>query len=86
MKLNVKAFAFAGAILWGLGVFFITLWVILLDGATSEPSLLGRVYRGHSYTVWGAFIGLLWGLLDGLVGGALLAWLYNKFAGEETAA
>jgi hypothetical protein len=84
MKLEVKAFALAGALLWGLGVFFITLWVVLLDGPSSDPSLLGRVYRGHTYTFVGACIGLLWGLVDGFLGGAILAWLYNRFSKGTT--
>jgi len=28
-------------------------------------------------------IGLGWALLDGLVGGAIFAWLYNLLAGTE---
>ncbi len=57
MKLDVKALALSGAILWGLAIFFITLWVMLLDGSTSDPNLIGKVYRGHSFTIPGAFIG-----------------------------
>jgi hypothetical protein len=33
MKLNVKAFAFTTAIIWGLGLFLMTWWVILFQGA-----------------------------------------------------
>lgn len=29
--------------------------------------------------------GLLWALADGLIGGALFAWVYNRFAAIKTA-
>ena len=80
MKLNVKAFAFACSILWGLAIFLVTWWVILLDGAHGEITWLGHIYRGYNISATGSLIGLLWGLVDGLIGGAVLAWLYNRFA------
>ena len=80
MKLNVKAFALTAALFWGLALFFITWWIILLDGATGEITFLGRIYIGFNISPGGSFIGLLWGLVDGLIGGAIFAWLYNLFA------
>ena len=69
MKLNVRALALTSGILWGLGLFLATLWVILFDGATHEPTLLGRIYRGYNISVVGSLFGLLWGFIDGLIGG-----------------
>ena len=80
MKLNLKALAFACSILWGAVVFLVTWWIIILDGASGEPTWLAQVYRGYSISVTGSFIGLAWGLVDGLIGGAAVAWLYNKFS------
>ncbi len=77
MKLNVKALALAGSLVWGLGLFFLTWWVIMLDGATGEATLIGRLYRGYSISPAGSVIGLAWGLADGAIGGAIFAWLYN---------
>ena len=77
MKLNVKAFALTGGIIWGLGLFILTWWIIAFDGATGEPTLIGRVYRGYTVSPAGSFIGLIWGMADGLIGGAIFAWLYN---------
>ncbi len=48
MKLNIKAFALACGILWGLGLFFLTWWLIALDGATGEITWIGRLYRGYN--------------------------------------
>jgi len=65
MKLNVKAFAIAVALVWGLGIFMGTWWIILLDGASSDMTSLGYIYRGFTITPVGSVIGMLWGLLDG---------------------
>jgi hypothetical protein len=80
MKLNVLAFALACGIIWGVGLFALTWWVIAFDGATGEPTLIGLVYRGYKISPAGSFIGLLWAAPDGFVGGAIVAWLYNLFA------
>ncbi len=80
MKLNVKAFALACALVWGLGLFFVTWWVIALDGASDEPTMIGRVYRGYSLTALGSVVGLCWAFADGLIGGAIFAWVYNLVA------
>ena len=81
MKLNVKAFAFACSILWGFAVFLVTWWVILISGASGETTWLGHIYLGYNISPVGSIIGLAWGLVDGLIGGAALAWLYNRFSG-----
>jgi len=86
MRLNVKAFALACGILWGLALFAVTWWIIAFDGATHEPTLIGRVYRGYSICPIGALIGLGWGFVDGLIGGAIFAWLYNLLARFATGA
>ncbi len=77
MKLNVKAFAISGGLLWGIGLFLLTWWIMIFEGATHEPTLIGRVYRGYDLSPAGSLIGLAWALVDGMVGGAVFAWLYN---------
>ena len=80
MTLNIRAFALAFAIWWGVGIFLLTWWVILLNGATGDPTWLGVVYPGFNISPLGSVIGLIWGFVDGLVSGAIFAWLYNTFA------
>ncbi len=84
MKLNVKALALASGLIWGLGLFGLTWWVIAFEGAEAAEytTMIGRVYRGFSFTAAGSFIGLAWGFADGLIGGAIFAWLYNLLAGR----
>jgi hypothetical protein len=85
MRLNVKAFALACGLVWGVGLFLVTWWIILWDGATGEPTLIGKCYRGYEISPSGSIIGLLWALPDGFVGGAIFAWLYNLIAARTTA-
>ena len=77
MKLNVSAFALASGIIWGLGLFALTWWIIAFDGSTHEITLIGRVYRGYDISPLGSLVGLVWGFFDALIGGAIFAWLYN---------
>ncbi len=77
MKLNVKAFALSCGILWGIGLFCLTWWVILFDGASCDPTWLGSFYRGYNISWGGSLIGLVWAFFDGLIGGLVFAWLYN---------
>ena len=77
MKLNVKAFALTFGLVWGFGLFVLTWWIIAFDGSTGEPTLFGRLYRGYSISPAGSFIGLVWAFVDGLIIGAIFAWLYN---------
>lgn len=85
MKLDVRAFAITCGLIWGLGLLFITWWVILFDGPSSDPNLIGRVYRGYTFTPLGSVIGCAWALADGAIGGAIFAWLYNLIAGRLSA-
>ena len=80
MKLNVKAFALTCGIILGAGLFFITWWIIITSGASGEPTIIGSVYLGYNISPSGSLIGLAWATVDGLIGGAIFAWLYNKIA------
>ena len=85
MTLNVKALALASGLLWGFGIFALTWWIIAFEGATGEPTLIGRLYRGYTISPAGSVIGLAWAFADGLIGGALFAWLYNRLAARLAA-
>ena len=77
MKLNVKSFALTCGLVWGFALFLLTWWIMAFDGVTGEPTLIGRLYRGYSISPAGSIIGLAWAFGDGLIGGAIFAWLYN---------
>jgi hypothetical protein len=80
MKLSVKGLALASGILWGASIFLATLWLLARGYDGRLITQLNHFYIGYSYSVVGAFMGLVWGFVDGAVCGAIFAWLYNKLA------
>ncbi|MBQ26542.1 MAG: hypothetical protein CMH81_00140 [Nitrospiraceae bacterium] len=78
MTFNIKAFALACGIFWGLGLFILTWWIIFFEPhVIGEKTFIGYVYRGYTISPLGSIIGLMWAFVDGIVGGAIFAWLYN---------
>lgn len=84
MKFNIKAFAITMALYWGFALFFLTWWLILFQGATREPTFLGKIYIGYTISPLGSVIGLIYALLDGFIGGLIFAWLYNFILSKVT--
>ncbi len=82
--LNAKAFALAAGMLWGGGLFVATIWLLALGHQGQLISALGNFYIGYTFSIAGAFVGLIWGFVDGLIGGAIFAWLYNQLAKRFT--
>lgn len=85
MKLSLKAFTLAGALVWGgYGIFLTGLGNMILP-SYGEHFLLTftSVYPGfHASRTWGdLLVGTAYGMADGGFGGFLLAWFYNLFAG-----
>ena len=86
MKLNVKAFALTSGILSGLGLFVVTWWKILFQGATGNPTFVASVFKGYNLSPLGSIVGLIWAFVVGLIGGAIFAWLYNSLAKPDSSA
>ena len=82
MKLNVKAFALTCGLVWGIALFLLTWWIIAFDGASGEATLIGSLYRGYNISPVGSLIGFVWAFGDGLIFGAIFAWLYNLVSGR----
>jgi len=78
VKLNIKAFALASGLVWGINWFGVTWWMMVFDGATREVMFLGRIYRGFTLSPIGSLVALLWGFADGFIIGLMVAWIYNK--------
>jgi hypothetical protein len=77
MRLQTRAFGFAGGLLSAGSVF---LWTLLLGaaGATgSAPLLLRSFLFGWNVSVAGAFIGAMWAFAWGFLLGAGFAFVYN---------
>jgi len=80
MKLDVKGFALAGGILWGLSVFTIT-W-LKIAGYGSALEVIKSYYLGYTVTPLGSAIGAVYGFFDAGIGCLLFAILYNKLSKE----
>ncbi|AQT66960.1 hypothetical protein STSP2_00098 [Anaerohalosphaera lusitana] len=84
MKLNVKAFALACGLIWGLGVLLMTWYMIAIEGPSDDKFFLGRFYLGYNLTALGSVIAMVWGFFDALIGGAIFAWLYNFLSRKKS--
>jgi hypothetical protein len=78
MMLRIRELGITCGLVWGLGLFVLTWWIMLFEGASGDPTIIGLVYRGYSISPLGSVLGLLWGLADGFVGGLVFGWLYNR--------
>lgn len=82
MKLSVRAFAFTAAIV-GAFAMLITSVIAILVPSWGEPMmvLIGAVAPGVTGANFTSLLLLVfYGAVDGIVLGALFAWLYNRFA------
>ena len=83
MKLSIKGLALTSAILWGIAMLGMGL-ANLVWGSYGQQFLqmMASVYPGYHAirSVSGVIVGTLYGFADGLIGGAVFAWLYNQFA------
>lgn len=83
MKLDVKAMAFALGLIWGILAMFLCGLANLIwpDYGKAFLEAMASVYPGYHATrsFWQVIVGTLYGLVDGAVAGAVIAWLYNRF-------
>lgn len=80
MKLSPKAVGLTMGILSGLALLIMTLLSLYANYLTHFSELLIDVYPYYEISLQGAFAGLVWGFIDGLIGGLLFAWIYNFIA------
>jgi len=84
MRLNVKAMAITGAVLWAACVFLVGLANQIWDGyGTGMLELVASIYPGyHGPAGFGSVIVVtMYAAVDGLVAGTVFGWLYNTVAG-----
>jgi hypothetical protein len=83
MKLSVKAIALTTAILWGASLLLVGL-VNMGSPAYGKAFLecCSSIYPGYHVagTVSSVLVGTGYAVVDGGIGGAVFAWLYNLLA------
>jgi len=78
-RVKADALAFVCGLIGGLGLFVMTVWLVLKGGPQpgQHLQLLSNFFIGYSVTWAGAFVGLLYGVLAGGVAGWLVGRIYN---------
>jgi hypothetical protein len=84
MRLSVKGLALAIGILWAVSILLVG--IVNLASPSYGVAFLAwasSIYPGfhNSRHFLDVVVGALYGLVDGGIGGAIVAWLYNCFAG-----
>jgi len=80
LLLNAKVLGLVLGILFGLGIFIATNWLVIKGGNVVGPhlGLLSQYFIGYHVTFLGSFIGMAYGFAVGTLCGALIGWIYNR--------
>lgn len=82
-RISVLGLTLALGIFWGVYLFVLALlagWGVRFMWVSKElVQILNAVYPGYAVGFTGALIGLVEGFICGGIGGAIIAWLHNKF-------
>jgi ABC-type dipeptide/oligopeptide/nickel transport system permease subunit len=78
--LNTKMLGLSLGLLFGIGMFIATNWLVLKGGKTVGPhlQLLSQYFIGYRVSFFGSFIGLAYGFAVGTLSGSLIGWIYNR--------
>lgn len=76
-KCSPLAAGLAVGIYFGVGLFLIGLIARLTGYCKIFVSFMSTFYIGYTYTFRGAWMGLVWGLVDGFIGAYIVVRIYN---------
>jgi hypothetical protein len=88
MRLHVTALALTAGLLWGGAILVVGLAnLIWPEYGRAFLELMASIYPGYrpATGIGSVITGTLYGLVDGAIGGAIFAWLYNLFVSHNTA-
>jgi hypothetical protein len=89
LKLNVSAIGLTVGVVFGLGVFIVTNWLVLAGGHVDESgqrvvgpnlALLGQFFIGYRVSFIGSLIGFAYGFAFGTLTGSVIGFVYNKLS------
>ena len=82
-KIQGGVLAMVCGLIGGLGLFIMTVWLLLEGGPQvgSHLQLLSNYFIGYSVTWPGSLVGLFYGALTGAVLGWTVGFIYNKVVG-----
>ena len=78
--LNARVLGLALGLVFGLGLFIATNWLVIKGGYPMGPhlELLSQYFFGYRVTFLGSFIGFGYGFALGTLTGSLIGWIYNR--------
>jgi len=79
-RIKTDALAAVCAVIGGIGLFVLTIWLVIKGGPNTGAhlQLLSQFFIGYSVTWWGSFVGLFYGALTGGVIGWSVGRIYNQ--------
>lgn len=82
-KIQTSVMTVVFALFGGLGLFLMTVWLLIRNGPNvgAHLRLLGNYFPGYSVTWLGSVIGLFYGVVIGGLIGWAIGTLYNKIVG-----
>ena len=82
-QLQAWVLAFVLGLLCGVGLFVMTVWLVIKGGPDVGPhlGLLSQYLMGYSVSYSGAVIGFFYGFLIGGAAGWTIGFVYNRIAG-----
>ena len=84
MKLDIKGLAITLGLIWGAAVLLVGIANLIWPNyGEAFLQVVASIYPGYTAgaSVGQLILGTFYGLADGAIGGAVIAWLYNLFAG-----
>jgi hypothetical protein len=80
MKLKVLALALTFGVLGAFAMVIMTLFAMYTGYGVLFTDLVMSIYPFYDVSWMGVLTGGIGGFIDGFIGGALVAWLYNTFS------
>lgn len=77
MRINAAKLGLSAGILWGICLFLMTFISMYSGYGMFWLSQWMDLYPGYTLSVTGAFLGAVYGFVDGFICLFLLGWLYN---------
>jgi len=78
-KFSPNALGIAIGVLWAAYVLFCGI-TAMFGWGIALVDVISSLYVGYGPSVLGAFIGAVWGFVDGYIAGVVIALLYNMLA------
>lgn len=82
VRLNAAFLGVVAGLIFGLGLFIATNWLVLKGGPHpgAHLRLISQYFPGYSVTFIGSLVGFIYAFFVGFIGGSIVGVVYNKLA------